>query len=102
MGKGIKLVCPKCNYEEPQKVSLIHVYTAGRGVSGGREALAVLTREQEDLSTLPSTTVECPKCGFDKAYWWISQTGGGEEEESTVATLFFKCKSCGYVWREHL
>ena len=51
----------------------------------------------KDIETLPVTEAECPKCGNDKAYYWLQQTRAGDEAE----TRFLKCTKCKHTWREY-
>ncbi|MCC7553871.1 MAG: transcription factor S [Methanobacteriaceae archaeon] len=51
----------------------------------------------EEISTLPTTNVTCPKCGHDKASWWLQQTRSADEAE----TRFLRCLSCKNTWREY-
>lgn len=51
---------------------------------------------QDKIDTLPVTEVECPKCGHDKARFWMMQTRSADEAE----TRFFRCEKCKHVWRD--
>jgi transcription factor S len=51
----------------------------------------------EEVSTLPLTDAECPKCKHQRAYYWTIQTRAGDEPE----TKFLKCEKCGHTWREY-
>jgi len=51
----------------------------------------------EEVSTLPTTNVTCPKCGHGKASWWLQQTRSADEAE----TRFLRCLSCKNTWREY-
>jgi len=94
--EGVKLVCLKCGYETLRKVKTLQAKYENQ-TKLGKETLVVIPKENEDLSTLPTTDVECPRCGYGKAYWWIVQTRSADE----APTQFFRCKNCGYVWREY-
>lgn len=52
---------------------------------------------KEDDSHLPLTTVDCPKCEHNKAYYWLVQTRAGDEPE----TKFLKCEKCKHQWRDY-
>jgi DNA-directed RNA polymerase subunit M len=41
--------------------------------------------------------VTCDECGHGEAWYTIKQTASADEPP----TRFFKCKSCGYRWREY-
>lgn len=93
---GVKLICPKCKYEEFKEAKVLEAkYEATPETH--RETLTVLTSEESKISPLPTTRVECPRCGYGEAYWWIIQTRSADE----APTQFFRCKRCGYVWREY-
>ncbi|MHA1409185.1 MAG: transcription factor S [Candidatus Odinarchaeia archaeon] len=51
----------------------------------------------QDLKTMPTTKAECPKCKHKEAYYWQVQTRAGDEPSTT----FFRCRKCGYTWREY-
>ena len=51
----------------------------------------------EEISTLPTTKVTCPKCGNTKAEWWLQQTRSADEAE----TRFLRCLECKHTWREY-
>jgi len=93
--KGV-WVCPNCGYEEPitdedKKKTKITQKVEHRPDEG------VVIVDQE-VETLPTTRVYCPKCGeIVEAYWWEVQTRAGDEP----STIFYKCKKCGYVWRSY-
>ena len=44
-----------------------------------------------------ATDVFCDECENDEAWYTIKQTGAADEPP----TRFFKCKECGYRWREY-
>ena len=46
---------------------------------------------------LPLCDAECPKCGHNKAYYWLVQTRAGDEAE----TKFLKCQKCKHTWRDY-
>ena|SRR3989338_3818722 len=46
---------------------------------------------------LPLTDEVCPKCGHDKAYYWLTQTRAADESE----TKFMRCQKCDHTWRDY-
>ncbi len=54
---------------------------------------------EDNRPDLPSTPRECPRCGNDKAYWWLIQTRSADEPP----TQFFRCTNvkCKHTWREY-
>ena len=56
------------------------------------------TEEGADFEGKPTAKdVNCDKCGHDEAWYTIKQTASADEPP----TRFFKCKECGYRWREY-
>ena len=56
------------------------------------------TSEDANFEGKPTASdVICDDCGHDKAWYTIKQTGAADEPP----TRFFKCKECGYRWREY-
>ena len=53
--------------------------------------------DKDDYETLPIMDAVCPKCGHNKAYYWLVQTRAGDEPE----TKFLKCEKCKHVWRDY-
>jgi len=49
------------------------------------------------IETLPKTDIKCPKCGHDKAYYWLVQTRASDEGD----TQFFRCVKCNHYWRSY-
>ncbi len=52
--------------------------------------------ENEDES-VEFGDIKCPKCGQKKVDSWSQQTRASDEP----ATVFYKCKHCGYSWRDY-
>ncbi|MEM2875522.1 MAG: RPA12/RPB9/RPC11 RNA polymerase family protein, partial [Candidatus Bathyarchaeia archaeon] len=59
--------------------------------------ITVIGRKEQELKTMPTVQVECPKCGNNLAYAWQVQTRGSDES----MTQFFRCTKCGYTFREY-
>jgi len=92
--KGIILACPKCNYEKPAS-SLMPVSTITE--KKPEDQIIIISKKEQNLQTLPTVTIECPKCGNNQAYVWRVQTRGADES----STQFFRCTKCGYTFREY-
>ncbi|WP_292460928.1 transcription factor S [Methanothermococcus sp.] len=90
--KDGKLVCTVCGYEEDLEQT-DESYELKEKIDSKKQEIVVI----EDVNTLPTTRIECPKCGNMEAYWWLQQTRCADEPE----TRFYKCKKCGYTWREY-
>jgi DNA-directed RNA polymerase subunit M len=95
--KSLMLACTKCGYRktsgnrkiEPKIVRVIqHKPT---------QLVAVISKEEQKLRTLPTVRMECPKCGNNLAYVWQVQTRGADES----STQFLRCTKCNYTFREY-
>ncbi len=83
-------VCPKCGHTEKYSEKKV----LEEKLRAEEDAIKVIT-EQANLDTLPTVTATCPKCGNNKAYWWMVQTRAADEPP----TQFYRCTKCGYTWR---
>lgn len=59
--------------------------------------IKVVGDKENKLNTLPTTKIECPKCGHDEASWWFLQTRSGDEPP----TQFYRCVKCNHTWRSY-
>ena len=56
------------------------------------------TEEGAEFEGKPTAKdVHCDECGHTEAWYTIKQTASADEPP----TRFFKCKECGYRWREY-
>jgi DNA-directed RNA polymerase subunit M len=92
--RKLVLSCPKCGYEKtaegPIPISRTVEHTP-------QESIVVIGKEEQKLKTLPTVTIECPKCGNNQAYVWQVQTRGADES----TTQFFRCTKCSHTFREY-
>ncbi|RLF61056.1 MAG: transcription factor S [Thermoplasmata archaeon] len=89
--KNGKLVCTQCGREE--EISNKNEFRLREKNKKKKELLVV----DEEIKTLPTVRVECPKCKNMEAEWWLVQTRKADEPE----TRFFRCTKCKYTWREY-
>ena len=70
------LKCPKCGYEKPAggRSSAKVVATAPP-----KECIAIIDRKAQELRTLPTVTITCPRCGNNTAYVWQVKTRASDE-----------------------
>ena len=82
--------CGTCPYAAPivtrvsKKLQLEPKQTTD--VEGGEEAMKHADRTKED----------CPKCGFDSAFFRQQQTRSADEP----MTRFYTCEKCRHMWKE--
>ncbi|HZD35757.1 MAG TPA: transcription factor S [Nitrososphaeraceae archaeon] len=91
--------CPKCGYAEQDKFPyqeqvMLHAKQS-RTDNFPRSSLKVMDSDAPD--TLPTTTIQCTKCGNMTAFWWMLQTRSADE----ATTQFYRCTSCSYTWRNY-
>jgi len=97
--KQPKLTCLKCGYAIALQTAQSKAETKSSKKKPARaeKASIKVVGEEEDIKPLPTTRVECPKCGHDTAFWWMLQTRGGDEP----TTQFYRCTSCNHTWRHY-
>ena len=98
---------PKQIENEEKSTVVLACTSCGQEVSGKAKPTGVVLKpeqpskppikilEGDDIKTLPTTNIECPKCGKNEAFWWFILTRSGDEP----ATQFYRCTSCNHTWR---
>lgn len=92
--KKVYLACPKCGYRKPTEALIPTPKVTAPKPEG---QIIVIGKKEQKLRTLPTITIECPKCGNNTAYVWQVQTRGADES----STQFFRCTKCNYTFREY-
>jgi DNA-directed RNA polymerase subunit M len=62
-----------------------------------RAAKEITIVEDGKMGTMPTTTIKCPKCSHNTAYWWLRQLRAADESE----VRFFRCEKCEHTWRQY-
>jgi DNA-directed RNA polymerase subunit M len=99
-GKDASLVltCPKCGYKKPENGEKLESKVGSKVIQHTpQQFVAVIGKEEQKLSTLPTVRIECPRCGNKTAYVWQVQTRGADES----STQFLRCTKCNYTFREY-
>ena len=92
---GDEMVCSSCGASVPKDPELADQYTSTEQQSTDD---VIETEEGMAFEGKPTATdVTCEKCGHTEAWYTIKQTASADEPP----TRFFKCKDCGYRWREY-
>jgi len=91
------LSCPKCGYHKMPGEKKVEPKVAKIIQQKPQELIAVISKEEQKLRTLPTVRIECPKCGNNLAYVWQVQTRGADES----STQFLRCTKCEYTFREY-
>jgi DNA-directed RNA polymerase subunit M len=92
----IMLSCTKCGNKKKEAVDYTSVFNGKTIEHSPKQMVAVIDKEQE-LTTMPTIHVECPRCGNNTANVWQVQTRGSDES----STQFIRCLNCGYTFREY-
>jgi len=92
--KAGKMVCPKCGYSTAQ---VAIAKTEAKSKAASEDASIKVLGEEDDVQALPTTRVECPKCGNKEAVWWMLQTRSADEP----TTQFYRCTKCSHTWRHY-
>jgi DNA-directed RNA polymerase subunit M len=92
------LACPKCGYNKQEADKKNETKVAPKVIQHTpQQFVAVIGKEEQKLSTLPTVRIECPRCGNNTAYVWQVQTRGADES----STQFLRCTKCNYTYREY-
>jgi transcription factor S len=97
MGKQatLMLTCTKCGSKK--KEAHLEPKINGKFIEHSpKQFVAVIGKEEQELTTLPTIHMDCPNCGNNTANVWLVQTRGSDES----STQFLRCKKCGYTNRE--
>ncbi len=89
--KGEDVKCPACGEVQVARDSVI----LSEKIKKTDDLEVIETDETAKIH--PLSSVICPKCGHDRAYFWTKQMRAGDEPE----TQFFKCEKCSKQWRDY-
>ncbi|MFC6723914.1 transcription factor S [Halobium palmae] len=95
MNEGGTMVCTDCGASAEQDADLAAQFVSTEEQSDDE---LIETEEGAEFEGKPTATdVTCDRCGHGEAWYTIKQTGAADEPP----TRFFKCKNCGYRWRDY-
>lgn len=92
----IMMACTKCEYKRSEDNSNVK-FNAKVIEHSPKQFVAVIGKEEQELRTMPTIKIECPRCGNNTANVWLVQTRGSDES----STQFLRCVNCGYTFREY-
>ncbi len=91
----VELICRNCGRTEKMEKNNNFKISEKIEHDAVKDDIPVI--DSKNKVKLPTTKIECPKCGNDEAEWWTRQTRSSDEPE----TRFYRCTKCGYTWREY-
>ena len=90
-----QVACPKCGFTSSEQKSTVTV-NVGNITTQEQSALRILDGENT-TQTLPTLSIDCPKCNNNLAVWWMLQTRSADE----ATTQFYRCTKCSHTWRNY-
>ncbi len=94
---GVALACSKCDYVKQASESKNESKVNGKIIKHGLSQQVTIIGKEDQVDTMPTMRMECPKCGNMLVYVWQVQTRGGDE----ASTQFFRCTKCNHTFREY-
>ena len=93
--------CPQCGFSAKKENGTRDTELISSSVSSYSDktlgsSLKIMDSEIS-ADALPTTAIDCPKCGNNDAYWWMLQTRSADE----ATTQFYRCTKCGHTWRNY-
>jgi transcription factor S len=95
MSSGGQLKCRKCGYI--RKIGDTDQNKMTRKTDRTENEITIVDDEDEDIKTMPTIQIKCPKCENNLAIWWLRQLRAADESE----VRFFRCTACGHTWRQY-
>ena len=94
-GDDDEMVCSSCGATQRKDEALAESFVSTETQS---QDDVIESSPDADFEGKPTAEdVTCEECGHGVAWYTIKQTGAADEPP----TRFFKCKECGYRWREY-
>ncbi|HTY14115.1 MAG TPA: transcription factor S [Methanoregulaceae archaeon] len=92
MASAGQLKCRKCGY-----IRKISADDQMQKKTKRTEREIVIVEDDEQVATLPTIQIKCPKCEYNLAFWWLRQLRAADESE----VRFFRCCKCNHTWRQY-
>ena len=92
----VMLACTKCGQKKPELEA--NPKLNGKIIEHSpKQLVAIIGKEEQELTTMPTIRIDCPRCGNNTANVWLVQTRGSDES----STQFLRCIKCSYTFREY-
>jgi DNA-directed RNA polymerase subunit M len=92
-GEEEEMVCPKCGF----KTKKIEVDARKESNIKATQDVSLKVMEGDSVEALPTTSIDCPQCKNETAFWWMLQTRSADE----ATTQFYRCTKCNHTWRNY-
>ncbi len=89
--------CPKCLYTKEASASTNESKGSTKIIKHTLQQQVTVIGKEDQVQTMPTMRMECPKCGNMTVFVWQVQTRGGDE----ASTQFFRCTKCNHTFREY-
>jgi DNA-directed RNA polymerase subunit M len=93
----VSMVCSKCGYVKKDLERTNESKASGKVIKHTLQQQVTVIAKEDQVNTMPTMRMECPKCGNMLVYVWQVQTRGGDE----ASTQFFRCTKCNHTFREY-
>jgi DNA-directed RNA polymerase subunit M len=93
----VMLACTKCGHKKQETQANTKIFNGKIFEHNPKQSVAVIGKEEQELYTMPTIRMDCPRCGNNTANVWLVQTRGSDES----STQFLRCVRCGYTYREY-
>jgi DNA-directed RNA polymerase subunit M len=93
----VVFACPKCGYIKSDADAERENKVSAKVIKHTLQQQVTVIGKEDQVKTMPTMRMECPKCGNMLVYVWQVQTRGGDE----ASTQFFRCTKCNHTFREY-
>jgi transcription factor S len=95
---AVSMACSKCNFvKKPASSKESDVKTGTKVFKHNLYHQMTIISKKDQVNTMPTMRMECPKCRNMLVFVWQVQTRGGDE----ASTQFFRCTKCNHTFREY-
>jgi transcription factor S len=93
----IMMACSKCEYGKCEPLERDMKLNTKLIEHNPKQLVAVIGKKEQELHTMSTVKVKCPRCGNNTANIWLVQTRRSDES----STQFLRCTNCAYTFREY-
>jgi DNA-directed RNA polymerase subunit M len=94
-GDEDQIVCSKCGFKTKATKEVDR--KAEQFNNKVNQDVSLKVMDGDTVEALPTTSIECPECKNNTAFWWMLQTRSADE----ATTQFYRCTKCNHTWRNY-